>query len=172
MTYSEHKQLLREDLERWNNKSGLLLYFTKAEYKLVLRYRWCNYFRSRKLLKPIYYLERYLYHRSCVKCGCDIPSKVTIGGGFQILHAWGIVIHSNAVIGKGCTVLTGALIGKTDTGVPEIGNNVYLGGHSVVVGGVKVGNHATIGAGAIVTSDVPENAVMVCNKAHNIAKLE
>ena len=43
---------------------------------------------------------------------------------------------------------------------------------SVVVGGIKIGNHAKIGAGAIIVNDVPDNAVMICDKAHNIAKSE
>ena len=170
MNYSDHKQLLKEDHERWRNKNGLLLYLTKPEYKLVWRYRWCVFFRAHRGLKLFYYLERFLYHRSCIRCGCDIPSKVTIGGGFQILHAWGIVINSEAVIGKGCTILAGSLIGRGSSGVPVIGDNVYLGGHSIVIGGVKVGDYATIGAGAIVTKDVPDHAVMICEKAHNIAR--
>lgn len=170
MNWLDHKQALNEDLRRWNGKKHLWLYFMKPEYKLIWRYRWCRFFKSHSAMKPLYMFERVLYHHSCQKCGCDIPSSVTIGSGFQLLHSWGTVINSHAVLGQNCTVIAGTMIGKETSGVPKIGNNVYFGAHSIVIGGIEVGNDVKIGAGAVVTKDVPDGAVMVGEKAKNIAK--
>lgn len=170
MRLIELKRLLKQDKDRWGNQSTIRLSFFHPEFRLVRWKRYCEYFHSNKYMRPLYYITRWKYHMCCRKCGCDIPSKVKLGGGFQLLHAWGIVINSNTVIGQNCTIVTGTLIGKTNSGIPIIGDNVYIGGHSVIVGGIRIGDHATIGAGAIVVNDVPDNAVMICDKAHNIAK--
>ena len=153
--------ILREDINRWD-KSFLKLYFTKREYKLVLRLRLCNYLSYKKILFPLYMIERFIYHRTCVKCGCDIPSKTRIDGGFKILHTWGIVINSQAKIGKNFTIVSGSVVGKNNKGVPTIGNNVYVGTHALIIGNIKIGDNSIIGAGAIVTKNVESNSVM-CN---------
>jgi serine O-acetyltransferase len=44
-------------------------------------------------------------------------------------------------------------------GFPEIGNCVYFGAGSKILGAVKIGNDVVIGANAVVTRDVPDNAV-------------
>ena len=43
---------------------------------------------------------------------------------------------------------------------PAIGDNVTFGANSIVVGGCRVGNNVIIGAGAVVTKDVPDNCVV------------
>jgi acetyltransferase-like isoleucine patch superfamily enzyme len=42
----------------------------------------------------------------------------------------------------------------------HIGNNVWIGSNSTVLGGVTIGNNAVIAAGSVVTRDVPENTVV------------
>ncbi|KAB0300278.1 sugar O-acetyltransferase [Vibrio fortis] len=44
-----------------------------------------------------------------------------------------------------------------------IGNNVWIGAHSVVLPGVTIGENTVIGAGSVVTKDIPENVVAVGN---------
>lgn len=50
-------------------------------------------------------------------------------------------------------------------GLPIIGDNVVIGTHAQIVGNVKIGNNSIVGAGAIVTHDVPDNVVVVGNPA-------
>jgi serine O-acetyltransferase len=116
--------------------------------------------------KRLYYLERLISHHSCDKCGCDIPSHTQVGGGFKLLHSWGVVINSHAVCGENFTIMTGALIRANTRGVPQIGNNATVGGHAIIFGNVVIGNNVQIGAGAIVTHDVPDNSVVVGDAAH------
>ncbi|MEQ9308569.1 MAG: DapH/DapD/GlmU-related protein [Balneolaceae bacterium] len=49
-----------------------------------------------------------------------------------------------------------------------IGNNVWIGGHSVILGGVKVGNNSILAAGSVVTKDVPKNTIYAGNPAKKI----
>lgn len=58
------------------------------------------------------------------------------------------------------------VIGKVKGKSPVIGDNVTMGVHAVVIGGITIGKNAEIGAGAIVTHDVPENAVVIGTAAH------
>ena len=53
----------------------------------------------------------------------------------------------------------------------EIGNNVWIGGNVVVLPGVKIGDNCVIGAGSVVTKDVPDNSVAVGNPCKVIKKL-
>lgn len=95
--------------------------------------------------------------------GCDIPINARIGPGLVMPHPNGIVIHPDAHIGRDCAIFQQVTIGGTPTrdGVPEIGNNVEIGAGAKILGPVKVGDWALIGANAIVTDDVPRGATVV-----------
>lgn len=83
MNYKEYKHLVAMDSARYEKekKNPILFYLTNKTYRLTIRFRRVQLFRGKRLLLPVYYLERILYHRSCDKCGCDIPSHTQIGGG-------------------------------------------------------------------------------------------
>lgn len=42
----------------------------------------------------------------------------------------------------------------------HIGNNTFIGAHSIIMGGVTIGNNCVIGAGSVVTKDIPDNSVV------------
>lgn len=99
------------------------------------------------------------------KFGIDIMRRTKIGRGFYIGHFSCIVISPAAVIGNNCNISQGVTIGVAGTGekrgAPVIGDNVYIGAGAKVIGKVTIGNNAAIGANAVVTKDVPDNAVVV-----------
>ena len=79
-------------------------------------------------------------------------------------HPYGIVIHRNAVIGSRVTVMHQVTIGSrspSDPDAPIIEDNVYLGPGARVLGAVRVGRGATVGANAVVTRDVPSHCTVV-----------
>lgn len=93
-----------------------------------------------------------------------------IGEGFILMHGIGCVFNGSIKIGKNCTCLHGVTIGATDTGVPTIGDNCYIGCNVQIIGGIKIGDNVKIGAGAIVVTDIPSNCTVIGNKARFIKK--
>lgn len=75
----------------------------------------------------------------------------------------GVVIHSKSIIGVNCTICQQVSIGGGNSRFPEvpvIGNNVYIAKGSIVMGGITIGNNVTIGANAVVTKPIPDNAIV------------
>lgn len=91
------------------------------------------------------------------------PTSV-IEGGMFFAHPYSTGINAE-YIGKNFTCLQCSTVGKSDGKRPTIGDNVVLGAHSCVLGGVKIGNNAVIGGGSAVRENVPPYAVVIGNPA-------
>lgn len=86
------------------------------------------------------------------------------GKGLTLFHP-GFRFFGNFVqIGDNCTILPMTLIGYAlgnhDTGKAILGNNVYIGTGVTILAPIRIGNNVTIGAGAVVNKDVPDNCVV------------
>ncbi|MDK0864098.1 serine acetyltransferase [Clostridium perfringens] len=93
-----------------------------------------------------------------------IPYEAEIGENTLLGYSGlGIVIHKNAVIGKNCVISQNVTIGGTQgqKNVPVIEDNVEIGAGANIIGNVRIGSGAVIGAGAVVISDIPKNAIAV-----------
>lgn len=114
---------------------------------------------------PLGFLKRrvaVLRHRVwSVVTGADIPINSMIGGGLLLPHPNGIVIHPHAQIGVNCLIFQQVTIGATQHGVPTIGGHVDIGAGAKLIGPIKVGDHARIGANAVVRIDVPAHGTYV-----------
>lgn len=75
------------------------------------------------------------------------------------------MFNPGVIVGKNVDCLNGVLLGQIDSGVkagtPVIGDNVFLGTNSIVVGKIKIGNDVLIAPGAYVNFDVPDHSIMV-----------
>ena len=92
----------------------------------------------------------------------DIDIEVCFGRNLRLPHPNGVVFHSHAVIGDDCMVMQQVTIGQLATGdLPVIGSGVYIGAGAKVLGPVKIGDGARIGANAVVITDVPPGATAV-----------
>lgn len=82
------------------------------------------------------------------------------------------MFNPGVVVGKNVDCLNGVLLGQIDSGVkagtPIIGNNVFLGTNSIVVG--KIGNDVLIAPGAYVNFDVPDHSIVIGNPGNIIPK--
>ena len=88
----------------------------------------------------------------------------TIDEGLNLVHPGfrriGVFTH----IGKNCTILPNVLIGRRKPGIKSdvyIGDNCYISTGVTILGPVTIGKNVTIGAGAVVTKDIPDNVVVV-----------
>lgn len=99
-----------------------------------------------------------------------ISPKCKIGKNIHFMHLDGVTIGSGVIIGDNCTIYQQVTLGKEKEKFPIIGNNVTIYSGAKVIGNVKVGNNAIIGANAVVTKDVPDNCVAVGIPARIIKK--
>lgn len=101
--------------------------------------------------------------------GAEIPLSTTLGGGLLIPHPAGIVIHPDAQIGPNCLIMQSVTIGQNrGPGVPVLDGHVDVGPGAVILGDVRIGAHAVVGANAVVLDDVPAFAVVVGVPARRI----
>ncbi|MEM9839089.1 MAG: serine acetyltransferase [Pseudomonadota bacterium] len=132
--------------------------------RLMMAFR--AYERAAQKSGPLGTLQRKVcelrYRFWTIVSGADIPLGTEIGGGFSIPHPNGIVINKNAKIGVNVVMMQGVTVG-TNIGqdVPEIGPGTDIGPGARLLGGIKVGKRAMIGANAVVTKDVPDYALAV-----------
>jgi len=98
----------------------------------------------------------------------SIHPSARIGSSVYLDHATGIVIGANVAIGDEAIILQNVSIGRNGelpTRSPRIGRNVYVGAGATILGDISVGDCAKIGAGTVVTSDVPDGCTAVGNPA-------
>jgi serine O-acetyltransferase len=94
--------------------------------------------------------------------GIEIGSDVKLGDGVYFVHTQGIVIGGDAVIGDRVRFYGSNTVGTAkDNGYPTIENDVVVGAGARILGPVRVGAGARIGANAVVLTDVPPGSVAV-----------
>jgi len=91
--------------------------------------------------------------------GTSLPARADIGGGLQ-LHGAGILVSPNAHIGRDCDLCRGVVLAENETGAPWLGDRVHVGPGAKIVGGVRIGDDARIGACAVVDRDVPDGGIV------------
>lgn len=102
-----------------------------------------------------------------------IPPQTTIGEGFHIIHAEGsLSIHPDTVIGDRFGVMHNVTIGTNmREGCPTIGNDVFVGVNSTVLGAITIGDRVRIAANTAVSTDVPSDSVVIGSPAKIFPRL-
>lgn len=101
--------------------------------------------------------------------GVELPSGCRIGPRLSLFHPHSIVLNPGVRMGADCWLRQNTTIGNqidrrgADLGSPDIGDDVDLGVMCVVLGPIRVGAHARVGASAVVVKSVPDWAVVVGN---------
>ncbi len=93
-----------------------------------------------------------------------LPKETKIGEGLLMAHPYATVLNAKS-IGKNFSCIHCTTLGKTNKGMPVVGDNVMLGANVTVIGPVRIGNNVTVGAGAVVVKDLPDNCIAVGNPA-------
>jgi len=156
-------------------KSKLSIILTYPGVKAVFFHRIANFFSVAKfdlVARIISQFSRFL-------TGIEIHPKAKIGKNLFIDHGMGVVIGETSEIGENVTIYHMVTLGGISPSInsenqrdikrhPTLKDNVVVGSGAQVLGPVVVGENAKIGANAVVTKDVPENAVMVGIPAKNV----
>ena len=156
-------------------KSKISLILTYPGVKAVFFHRIANFFSLAKfdlIARIISQFSRFL-------TGIEIHPKAKIGKNLFIDHGMGVVIGETSDIGDNVTIYHMATLGGIAPSInsndqrnikrhPTIEDEVVIGSGAQVLGPVRVGRCAKIGANAVVTKDVPEKAVMVGIPAKNV----
>jgi serine O-acetyltransferase len=145
-----------------------LVLFFEASAGVIISYRLdrCFYllFGSAWAFFRIFAFPMFLFLR-ILSCRHEISWKAEIGRGLYVWHpTLGVVVGGEAIIGEDCTLFGGNSIGVrygTRRGELVLGNQVMLGINSCVLGPAKIGNRVSIGAGAIVVTDLPDDCTAV-----------
>ncbi len=117
---------------------------------------------KRRLAGRLYrFMHRYVRNRY----GIELHSSSRLGRRVRIAHQGGIVIHRFAEIGDDCIIRQGVTLGNAGRGVtrdeaPRLGNHVSIGAGAVILGRVMVGDGARIGPNTVIMSDIPAGATV------------
>ncbi len=156
-------------------KSKLSLILTYPGVKAVFFHRIANFFH----LAKFHLVARIISQLSRFLTGIEIHPGAKIGRNLFIDHGMGVVIGETSEIGNNVTIYHMATLGGISPSInsndqrqvkrhPTLSDCVVVGSGAQILGPVMIGANAKIGANAVVTKDVPENAVMVGIPAKNV----
>lgn len=161
---------LKADQQAYGQRNRLFIkWLTRSDecyiraFMVALRHYeyWLN--KRRNLFQQIPYIFWWWYYRHLkIKSQLFIMPNV-VGSGFYPRHQGFVRIGPTSSVGKNCTVMPMVLLGKKhpvrDCPI-KIGDNCFIGAGATILGPITIGNNVTIAAGAVVTKDVPDNAVV------------
>ena len=106
--------------------------------------------------------------------GIELDYQTPVGPGLALHHGVGLVVHQRAKIGAGCVLRHGVTIGEKRAGgaCPVLEDGVETGAYAILLGGIRVGAGALVGAGAVVVRDVEAGDIVAGNPAVVIGKRE
>jgi serine O-acetyltransferase len=123
-------------------------------------------------IRPLRFLIRlfhlYTTHKALsLLLGMRVHTHARIGEGLMLAHR-GCIYIGPCEIGRNCNISQETTIGQGRLGterfgVPKIGDNVYIAPGAKVFGKITIGNNVSIGANAVVSKDIPDNAIVVGN---------
>lgn len=159
-------QKLKEELDSIMERdpaarSRLEVYLLYSGFRAVRSHRWANWFYRHDMKLIARWISQRCRHRT----GIEIHPGATIGKGLFIDHGMGVVIGETAEIGDYCTIYQNVTLGGTGKDVgkrhPTLGDHVMVGSGAKILGPFRVGNNVRVAAGAVVLSEIPDNATAV-----------
>lgn len=164
------KTIIKKDIYRYYEKDKLLFkdrIFMNQGLKMIIAYRKARYYSQKHSILRFYY--KYKSININRKYLSQLGDSTEIGEGLYIGHVGNIYINPRAVFGKNINIAQGVTIGQTNRGekigCPSIGDNVWIGANSSIVGNIKIGNDVLIAPNAYVNVDIPDHSIVIGNPA-------
>ena len=98
---------------------------------------------------------------NAVCCHCVIGRGAEFGPRFVLVHSTGVVVNADVRGGAGVMLEHQVTIGAEKRQAPVLGDDVFIGAGAKVIGSVRVGDRARVGANAVVVHDVPADSTVV-----------
>jgi len=124
------------------------------------------------------YWSMYISKKIVRNYGCYLAVNASVGNGLKLRHPIGIVIGEGVNISDDVTIYQNVTLGASKVGegkkgiYPSIGCGTVIYAGSVIVGGVSIGEYATIGANSVVLTDVEDNSVVAGVPAKVIGQIK
>lgn len=154
---------IRSDLMRYygkyDNRTLIKAYFCNRTFRFQCAFRLCQDSGIKRVIGKV------LYKINPMKYQIQLPQMTKVGYGLYIGHGGPIVVNPYTVIGNNCNLSQFTSIGSNYNKGAVIGDHTYIGPNVCIVEDVKIGNNVTIGAGSVVTKDIPDNATAAGNYA-------
>jgi serine O-acetyltransferase len=170
----ELDRIIKADLYRHNclkGRKGFLKGWFQPGFRYTFLLRKTKHFKKASI-RGIFY--RLLKQRYSFKYGYQISSDAQIGEGFYLSDHFGTVVIGPVKMGKNCNVNHSVTIGRAYkggvVGRPTIGDYVWIGTGSVLVGNINIGKNVLIAANSFVNFDVPDNSIVIGSPGKIISK--
>ena len=141
--------------KEYNVKNFVYYFIRKHEI------RYLYFYRNKKTL-----INKMIFRKLSKKYGIELLST-KIGKGLYLGHAFCITVNPEVTIGNNCNIHKGVTIGQENRGkrkgVPNIGNEVWIGVNATVVGKIKIDDDVLIAPNSYVNIDVPAHSVVLGN---------
>lgn len=151
------KELYDSDIQRHNGNVD----FFMRRFHYYLRKAQTT---QNRILKRLYHVLLKICRE---KRGLEISDEVVIGKGLYLGHAYNITINNYTIIGNNCSIHKGVTIGKENRGkrmgTPTVGDCVWMGVNSTIVGNITVGNDVLIAPNSFVNKDIPDHSIVFGN---------
>lgn len=153
-------------------KSDVYRYYGECSTLSVIKYyfkdalvRFHVALRMRQGDGIVKFIGRILWKLNRTKRTIVLNPNTEIGYGLYIGHGGPIVVNPTAVIGNNVNLSQYTTIGSNHDKAAKIGDFTYIGPNVCIVEDVNIGSNVTIGAGSVVTKDIPDNATACGNYA-------
>lgn len=160
--YSQAVRLIKADFYRyaslskqgkWRTFISLLVH--DSGFKFLI------WFRLTAAKGPLFLFNWLMYMHYSRKYHIILPYHTKVGGGIYLGHGMCIVVNPTATIGNNVSISQFVNIGSNKGHAAVIEDGVYLAPHVCLVENVRIGSNSVIGAGAVVTKDIPPFSVAV-----------
>lgn len=169
---------LKADTYRlFGRSSGWLVFqgiLSNPAFRVVVTLRCCQ--AAARCAGPLRWLlltpARLLHRLASQLAGIELPWRTSVAPGLALTHGRGIVVNAGARIGRNVTLFHGVTLGQRDhidnegrrlTTYPVIEDEVWIGPHAIVVGGVTIGKGSRIAGGAYVHESIPPYSMVLGN---------
>lgn len=157
--------LLREDLRTHDGNLFEQGFWAVAVHRFG---NWRMGFRWKLVRAPLTLLYLFLFKFVEWTCGITLPYTTRLGRRVRLWHHSGMILHARSIgddVHIRHNTTFGVLRRGHNTAIPVIGDRVEMGCGVSVLGGVRIGSDAVIGAHSLVISSIPDGAVAVGNPA-------